>query len=70
MCKLGSRPERPGKKKKEEKKKSNLEIFKEELKAIQAERDERHKYKAMIKVDKGFTDDFVWYLAFVAVRKN
>jgi hypothetical protein len=29
------RPEKPGKKKQQEKKKSNLEIFKEELKAIQ-----------------------------------
>jgi len=44
-----SRPERPGKKKAMDKKKSNLEIFKEELKAIQEERDERNKYKAMIK---------------------
>jgi len=46
---LSSRPEKPGKKKITEKKKSNLEIFKEELKAIQEERDERNKYKAMIK---------------------
>lgn len=43
------RPDKPGKKKKDEKKKSNLEMFKEELKAIQEERQERHKYKAMIK---------------------
>jgi len=44
-----ARPEKPGKKKAMDKKKSNLEIFKEELKAIQEERDERNKYKAMIK---------------------
>ena len=44
-----SRPEKPGKRKKEDKKKSNLEIFKDELKAIQVEREERQKYKAMIK---------------------
>ena len=47
---LASKPDKPGFKKKEkEKKKSNLEIFKEELKAIQEERDERQKYKAMLK---------------------
>ena len=46
---LAARPERPGVKKKQEKKKSNLEIFKEELKAIQEERDERNKYKALLK---------------------
>lgn len=39
-----------GKKKKEgEKKKSNLELFKEELKMIQEEREERHKYKGVVK---------------------
>lgn len=39
-----------GKKKKEgEKKKSNLELFKEELKLIQEEREERHKYKGVVK---------------------
>lgn len=43
------RPEKPGKKKDKDKKKSNLEIFKDELKAIQVEREERQKYKAMIK---------------------
>lgn len=43
------RPEKPGKKKQTEKKKSNLEIFKEELKAMQEEREERHRYKKMIK---------------------
>lgn len=43
------RPEKPGKRKEKEKKKSNLEIFKDELKAIQVEREERQKYKAMIK---------------------
>ena len=44
-----SRPVKPGKPKKAEKKKSNLEAFKEELKAIQEERDKRNEYKAMIK---------------------
>ena len=45
-----SRPDRPGSKKnKDTKKKSNLEMFKDELKAIQVEREERQKYKAMIK---------------------
>ena len=39
------RPEKPGKKKSTEKKKSNLEIFKEELKAMQEEREERHRVK-------------------------
>jgi U2-associated protein SR140 len=34
-----------GKKKSQEKKKSNLELFKEELKQMQEEREERHKYK-------------------------
>lgn len=34
-----------GKKKTQEKKKSNLELFKEELKQMQEEREERHKYK-------------------------
>ncbi|CAH1400389.1 unnamed protein product [Nezara viridula] len=48
---LGERmkPERPGKKKEKEKKKSNLELFKEELKMIQEEREERHKYKGVVK---------------------
>ncbi|KAG8034695.1 hypothetical protein G9C98_007771 [Cotesia typhae] len=42
--------DRLGKKKKEgEKKKSNLETFKEELKMIQEEREERHKYKGVVK---------------------
>ncbi|KAG7205661.1 hypothetical protein KM043_007613 [Ampulex compressa] len=42
--------DRMGKKKKEgEKKKSNLELFKEELKMIQEEREERHKYKGVVK---------------------
>lgn len=44
-----SKPDKPGVKKQKEKKKSNLEIFKEELKAIQEERDERNKYKALLK---------------------
>ncbi|XP_037946449.1 U2 snRNP-associated SURP motif-containing protein [Teleopsis dalmanni] len=35
----------PLKKKHQEKKKSNLELFKEELRQIQEEREERHKYK-------------------------
>ena len=34
-----------GKKKSQDKKKSNLELFKEELRQIQEEREERHKYK-------------------------
>ncbi|KAL4220667.1 U2 snRNP-associated SURP domain-containing protein [Mactra antiquata] len=37
------------KKKKDEKKKSNLEMFKEELKRIQEEREERHRFKRMMK---------------------
>lgn len=36
------------KKKSQEKKKSNLELFKEELRQIQEEREERHKYKHMV----------------------
>lgn len=44
------RPEKPGSKKKEkEKKKSNLELFKEELKAMQEERQERTKYKGHLR---------------------
>ncbi|GLH10041.1 U2 snRNP-associated SURP motif-containing protein [Gryllus bimaculatus] len=43
------KPERPGKKREKEKRKSNLELFKEELKLIQEEREERHKYKGMVK---------------------
>ena len=44
------RPEKLGSKKKEkEKKKSNLEMFKEELKAMQEEREERHRIKGTIK---------------------
>ncbi|KAL7052805.1 hypothetical protein ACKWTF_005021 [Chironomus riparius] len=38
-----------GKKKAQEKKKSNLELFKEELKQMQEEREERHKYKQAAK---------------------
>ncbi|XP_048744647.2 U2 snRNP-associated SURP motif-containing protein-like isoform X2 [Ostrea edulis] len=41
------KPPIPGKKKTEVKKKSNLEIFKEELKQIQQEREQRHKMKKM-----------------------
>lgn len=37
------------KKKSQEKKKSNLELFKEELRQIQEEREERHKYKSHAK---------------------
>ncbi|XP_058831221.1 U2 snRNP-associated SURP motif-containing protein [Topomyia yanbarensis] len=37
------------KKKTQDKKKSNLELFKEELRQIQEEREERHKYKHMAK---------------------
>lgn len=37
------------KKKGSEKKKSNLELFKEELRQIQEEREERHKYKHVVK---------------------
>ena len=40
-----AKPEKPGKKKMAGKKKSNLEMFKEELKAMQEEREERHKVK-------------------------
>lgn len=36
-----------GKKKAQDKKKSNLELFKEELKQMQEERQERHKYKTV-----------------------
>lgn len=36
------------KKKSQDKKKSNLELFKEELRQIQEEREERHKYKHMV----------------------
>nr|CAD7453892.1 unnamed protein product [Timema tahoe] len=47
---LGDRkPDKPGKKRDREKKKSNLEMFKEELKVIQEEREERHKYKGVVK---------------------
>ncbi|XP_044741339.1 U2 snRNP-associated SURP motif-containing protein isoform X2 [Chrysoperla carnea] len=44
------KPERLGKKKENNKKKSNLELFKEELKQIQEEREERHKYKGLVKI--------------------
>ncbi|CAG0913285.1 unnamed protein product [Notodromas monacha] len=42
------KPDRPGKKKKDGKKKSNLELFKEELQKIQEERQERFKLKHML----------------------
>jgi hypothetical protein len=51
---LPKKPDKPGKKKQTEKKKSNLEIFKEELKAIQEEREERHRIKGMVKISGGF----------------
>ncbi|ALC40492.1 CG9346 [Drosophila busckii] len=41
----------PPKKRNQEKKKSNLELFKEELRQIQEEREERHKYKHMAVVN-------------------
>jgi U2-associated protein SR140 len=44
-----SSSEKPAKKKGENKKKSNLELFKEELKLIQEEREERHRLKAQLK---------------------
>ena len=37
-----------------EKKKSNLEIFKEELKAMQEEREERHRIKDKLRGSGGF----------------
>ncbi|CAK8681102.1 unnamed protein product [Clavelina lepadiformis] len=40
-----SKPDRPTLKKKEDKKKSNLELFKEELKVMQLEREQRHSDK-------------------------
>lgn len=40
-----SKPDRPTLKKKEDKKKSNLELFKEELKVMQQEREQRHAIK-------------------------
>ncbi|XP_045199320.2 U2 snRNP-associated SURP motif-containing protein-like isoform X1 [Mercenaria mercenaria] len=47
------RPDKPGKaalkKKADDKKKSNLEMFKEELKRIQEEREERHRLKRVIR---------------------
>jgi len=46
---LAARPAKPGKKNKMEKKKTNLEIFKEELKAMQEERDKRNEYNKAIK---------------------
>ena len=45
--------EKPAKKKSETKKKSNLELFKEELKLIQEEREERHRLKNQLK-EHGF----------------
>ncbi|XP_022671454.1 U2 snRNP-associated SURP motif-containing protein-like [Varroa jacobsoni] len=44
-----NKPAKPGRKKDEPKKKSNLEMFKEELKIIQEEREERHRLKGVIK---------------------
>ncbi|KAL0272337.1 UNVERIFIED_CONTAM: hypothetical protein PYX00_005352 [Menopon gallinae] len=48
------KPEKPSKKKSNDKKKSNLELFKEELKMIQEEREERHKYKGALKSELDF----------------
>ncbi|XP_041125799.1 U2 snRNP-associated SURP motif-containing protein-like isoform X2 [Polyodon spathula] len=45
------------KKAEKEKKKSNLELFKEELKQIQEERDERHKMKGRISRFEPFSSD-------------
>lgn len=42
---LASETKKDNKKKGQEKKKSNLELFKEELRQMQEEREERHKYK-------------------------
>jgi len=47
------RPERPGKKKQTEKKKSNMEMFKEELKAMQEEREERHRNRSLLRSGGG-----------------
>ncbi|OQR74965.1 U2 snRNP-associated SURP motif-containing protein-like [Tropilaelaps mercedesae] len=44
-----NKPAKPGRRKDEPKKKSNLELFKEELKIIQEEREERHRLKGVIK---------------------
>ncbi|RWS19535.1 U2 snRNP-associated SURP motif-containing protein-like protein, partial [Leptotrombidium deliense] len=49
--------EKPPKKKDTVKKKSNLELFKEELKMIQEEREERHRLKTMMKKDGGITKE-------------
>ncbi|XP_045496608.1 U2 snRNP-associated SURP motif-containing protein isoform X2 [Colias croceus] len=52
---LAQRPDPPGRprnKKGNDKKKSNLELFKEELRQIQEERSERHKYKNVLR-DRG-----------------
>ncbi|KAM3967625.1 LOW QUALITY PROTEIN: U2 snRNP-associated SURP motif-containing protein [Aphomia sociella] len=50
---LAQRPDPPGrprsKQKGQDKKKSNLELFKEELRQIQEERSERHKYKNVLR---------------------
>jgi len=45
-----SKPDRPTLKKKDDKKKSNLELFKEELKVMQLEREQRHAVKRGMKV--------------------
>ncbi|XP_077293313.1 U2 snRNP-associated SURP motif-containing protein [Arctopsyche grandis] len=41
--------QKPSKKKDKDKRKSNLELFKEELRQIQEEREERHKYKGALR---------------------
>lgn len=46
---LASENDSAAKKRGGEKKKSNLELFKEELRQMQEEREERHKYKSVVK---------------------
>ena len=63
--------DRLGKKKKEgEKKKSNLELFKEELKQIQEEREERHKYKGAAKTVLTTTSEDPMMAALKCVEGN
>uniref|UniRef100_A0A2P2I2R0 U2 snRNP-associated SURP motif-containing protein-like n=1 Tax=Hirondellea gigas TaxID=1518452 RepID=A0A2P2I2R0_9CRUS len=52
------RPDKPGKKKEKDKKKTNLEMFKDELKMIQEERAERHRLKNMYQRDSGKSSRF------------
>ncbi|KAF2349465.1 hypothetical protein FHG87_019780 [Trinorchestia longiramus] len=55
---LADRPDKPGKKKEKDKKKTNLELFKEELKMIQEERAERHRLKNIYQRDSGKSSRF------------